>query len=370
MKNTMTGHPLHGKVIRILTLLLLAIMLHIGVLHWSAQYLGDAATTSRTIDMTLASVPLPEEPVRLPVATAPNSKPNKPATARPRQTSPTPSDNIADVTTPDTNNANASVNETPGNASDKSDAAGEGSGQEGIYYKAAPPPSATLSYDVIAIQHDVVNPYYGFSKIAWTNQGDAYAIRGDATALFFTLLSFRSHGTLGDTGLAPETYSEKPIRKKERQVYFQWQDKELRFSETDKKMPLSGGEQDRASIVWQLSAIGRGDPARFYPGAIIDIFVVGIKEGELWRLQVIGQETLSTGEGELTTWHVVRQPKPGSYEQRIDIWLALEKEWYPARIRYTEPNEDFLEMNLSGIATSRGNPQDSTPVTTNEVIAP
>jgi hypothetical protein len=55
------------------------------------------------------------------------------------------------------------------------------------------------------------------------------------------------------------------------------------------------------------------------------------------------------GTGKTNAWHVVRIPRPGSYDQKIDIWLAPQQGWYPVKIRYTETNGDFLDMSLSNV---------------------
>jgi hypothetical protein len=51
----------------------------------------------------------------------------------------------------------------------------------------------------------------------------------------------------------------------------------------------------------------------------------------------------------MTTWHVVRMPKPGSYDQKLDFWLAPQHEWYPVKLRYTETNGDYLDLSLSAM---------------------
>jgi len=51
----------------------------------------------------------------------------------------------------------------------------------------------------------------------------------------------------------------------------------------------------------------------------------------------------------MTAWHLLRAPLAGSYDQKIDIWLAPEHEWYPVKLRYTERNGDYLDLLLSNI---------------------
>ena len=121
----------------------------------------------------------------------------------------------------------------------------------------------------------------------------------------------------------------------------------ISFSSSTTTYPLVGGEQDRASLIWQLAAIGRGDSTKFNPGATIDLFVAGVRDGEVWRMQVVGQEEMQLPAGKMQVWHVVRQPRPGSYDQQLDIWFAPGLEWYPVRLRFTETNGDYLDLSLS-----------------------
>ena len=43
----------------------------------------------------------------------------------------------------------------------------------------------------------------------------------------------------------------------------------------------------------------------------------------------------------------MRIPRQGSYDQKLDIWLAPQQGWYPVKLRYTETNGDYLDMALS-----------------------
>ena len=56
--------------------------------------------------------------------------------------------------------------------------------------------------------------------------------------------------------------------------------------------------------------------------------------------------------GTLQTWHLVRIPKPGSFDDRVDIWLAPQHEWYPVKVRYTDlrPEGDYIDLALSALS--------------------
>ncbi|MFC6518880.1 DUF3108 domain-containing protein [Undibacterium arcticum] len=120
-------------------------------------------------------------------------------------------------------------------------------------------------------------------------------------------------------------------------------------SASTKSYPRQGGEQDRASIIWQLAGIGRADASVFAPGAEIDLFVAGARDGQVWRIQVVGQEQIETGTGKTVAWHVTRAPDPGSYDKSIDIWLAPQQDWYPVKLRETDKNGDYLDLSLSSL---------------------
>jgi hypothetical protein len=214
-------------------------------------------------------------------------------------------------------------------------------------YKVDPPPSVELKYDVQALRDGQI--VFGHGKLGWQAQGNHYVASGEAGVLFFTVLNFKSEGAIDEFGVAPILYSEKRFRKSETNTHFHRERNTISFSASEKSYPRSGGEQDRASIIWQLAGIGRGDPGKFLPGAEIRIFVAGVRDAETWQIQVIGQEEIEIGVGRANTWHVARAPRAGSYDQQIDIWLAPQQEWYPVKIRYTEKNGDYLDLALSNV---------------------
>jgi hypothetical protein len=215
-------------------------------------------------------------------------------------------------------------------------------------FHVSPPPSAELQYDVRKVPREG-NPIYGHSRIAWRVDGDRYVIDGEVGVLFITAMTFKSEGMIDEHGVSPVIYSEKRFRRSETATHFQRERNTISFSASEQTYPRQGGEQDRASIVWQLAGIGRGDSAKFVPDAEIDVFVAGIRDGEVWRIHVIGEEEIDTGSGKTKAWHVMRMPRPGSYDQKLDIWLAPESGWYPVKIRYTETNGDYLDMSVSNL---------------------
>ncbi|HWX01118.1 DUF3108 domain-containing protein, partial [Collimonas sp.] len=79
------------------------------------------------------------------------------------------------------------------------------------------------------------------------------------------------------------------------------------------------------------------------------LFVAGPLDAETWRMQIVGQEQIDVDGDQRTAWHVIRIPEPGSHEQRLDIWLSPQQEWYPVKLRFTETDGDYLDMSLSNL---------------------
>lgn len=216
-----------------------------------------------------------------------------------------------------------------------------------VRYAVSPPPPAALKYDVQALREG--QKVYGSGTIRWQTDGNSYRVSGEAGVLFFTVLNFSSEGLLDADGIAPVLYTEKRFRKAATNTHFQRERNSISFSASTASYPRHGGEQDRASVIWQLAGIGRGDSARFAPGAEIDLFVAGVRDAETWRIRVIGQESIALPAGATVAWHVLRVPRAGSFEQQLDIWLDPQREWYPVRLRYTDNNGDYLDMAASEI---------------------
>lgn len=214
-------------------------------------------------------------------------------------------------------------------------------------YQVRPPPSVDLKYEVRALRQG--KEVFGNGRIVWHADGQRYRIDGEAGVLFFTVLRFQSQGGFDEFGVAPQSYVEKRMRKDETVTRFEASPGSIRFSASTASYPRSGGEQDRASIVWQLASIGLGDPAQYAPGAQLRVFVAGVRDAEPWLIRVIGQERIDTPAGAMQAWHVSRVPLPGSRDQKLDIWLAPGHSWYPVRLRFTEASGEYLELAVSAL---------------------
>ncbi len=348
--------PLRRTSLRWLLVLGISILLHVIVIGRITELIRLPAPTPPSVADVMAATLLVPPPAK-PAAPKPAAKPRPkrkahPHPAPPKIELPPQPASVAEPVAMET----PSTDVATGDAASGTDTAaeektGEDEKADGAHYRIDLPPSAELKYDVQKTPFEG-QPTYGSGTINWQVKGDRYTVDGDFGVLFITALRFKSLGTIEDVGIVPELYSEKRFRKSETNTHFHRERNTISFSASTKTYPRVGGEQDRASIIWQLAGIGRGDTAQFVPGAAIELVVAGTRDAEPWQIQIIGLEDIQIDGQTISAWHVARAPRARSHDQKLDIWLAPQLQWYPVRLRYTEPNGDYLDMTLTGLNVS------------------
>lgn len=213
----------------------------------------------------------------------------------------------------------------------------------------SPPPSAQLHYQIRAdIRGLSVD---GTGQIDWSHEAKQYQLQFETrTPLTGTLLLEKSEGSLDRSGLAPSQFMIKRFRKDPVTVVFDRSSGQLKFAGDVPPRKLDGSEQDRVSVLWQLLSMARAKPATISIGTTLRFFVVGHRGGETWAFQVQEKQRLRTRLGELDTVHLVHQPNDPASAPQVDIWLAPSQEWFPVRIRFSEPGGDTIEQTIDRIA--------------------
>ena len=127
-------------------------------------------------------------------------------------------------------------------------------------------PSADLSYRIEARKKGI--SLSGDALVSWRADAARYSVSSTARAqILGKILDNRSEGIIDAFGVAPTVFREKRFRKPESTATFDRNAKTMSFNDPGQRYRLTGGEQDRASIQWQLVAIARGAPDRFVPGS-------------------------------------------------------------------------------------------------------
>ena len=209
------------------------------------------------------------------------------------------------------------------------------------------PPSAELRYNALAAQG--ARSLSGSGNIVWQHDGQSYTLKGEASALLLSLLSYQSSGQLSKAGILPDLYYEKRIGKSATQTHFVRERKTISFSASTATYEIQGGEQDRGSVIWQLVGIARGDPTKLEPGLMFETVIAGSKAADRWRVQVSSKESLTLTDGTITAWHFSLTPAVSSFDYQIDLWLSPEKDWYPVKIMYANRAGANLTMTLEKI---------------------
>ncbi|WP_399685134.1 DUF3108 domain-containing protein [Xenophilus sp.] len=242
----------------------------------------------------------------------------------------------------------------PAAASGQGEASGEtgAGGTPGATRALQVPGSVTLDFAVTGQQGP--QPLSGvFGELVWLQDGGQYNARLSLKMLFRTLRAQTSVGRVGPDGIEPLRFSDR--RKSEVATHFVREGPgagEIVFSSSNQRVPLAPGAQDRLSVVMQIVALLAGDPAAYPAGSRIAMQTAGPRDAETWTFTVDGDETLDMPAGHYQARKLTRLPRK-EMDQKIELWLAPEIGWLPVRIRQTQPDGDFADMQLRGMGAPR-----------------
>ncbi len=211
------------------------------------------------------------------------------------------------------------------------------------------PPPADISYALNA-QHGGIG-LKGESLITWRTADGKYEVAVEARVpLIGKLTEYRSHGVIDSFGLAPDEFYEKRFRKDATTTRFDRGASTIDLVEAKEPYAMKGGEQDRASVTWQLASVARAaGEARFKPGSEWRFVVAGRRDAEPWTFKVVKREKIQTALGELDTLLVTRAPRGEGRNDGIDIWLAPSQEWYPVKLRFRDDERETIEQTVTKI---------------------
>ena len=198
------------------------------------------------------------------------------------------------------------------------------------------PGSVKLVYKVEANKF----PYSLNGELLWSHVGDHY-LASLSFGAFGQTRTQTSRGQIGAQGLAPARFSDK--FRSEVAAHFNQDQAKVTFSANTPDAPLLSGAQDRLSVLIQLAALVASAPERFEAGTTLTIQTIGPRDADLWLFTVGEMETLVMPGGTVQGLKLTRSPRQ-PYDQRVDIWLAPQLGYLPARIRITEANGDYIDQ--------------------------
>jgi hypothetical protein len=358
----------------------LTILLHVLVFVWFARQMGQVPDPSARTGRAPITAELVEAPQPRPLPPVP---PPQPALAQPPlpEVDPEPvvpapgpgapdivltpeSDGIAAADAPGQQTgqggAPAGAGTVQSRQDEKQDAAPQAQAEavqtpqpaapEARRYQVDMPPSADIMLDVARTDANGTK-WSGDALLSWRVTPSGYRVKVEAgirvVFAHVNLLTLTSEGTVGDEGFVPTLMTEKRRGRAMTATHFNRQEGTLTFSASSLKYPLVPGAQDKASVPLQLTAIARGDSKQL--SGNIDILVGEDRDASVFTFTVAGQEQIDTPLGRIATWHLVRPPKPGSYNSRLELWLAPGHGWYPVQIRNVEASGAVTTQTASKI---------------------
>ncbi len=178
-------------------------------------------------------------------------------------------------------------------------------------------------------------------QLSWLTQASGFI------ALLLPDLLQTSEGLLTKTGLQPANYLYKFGNKadKTRTANFDWQAKKvvLQTSKETLTEDLPEGTQDLLSFMYQFMYVE--------PLHKMEIHIATGKKLTTYDYSFEGEENINSTLGELKTIHITHSGNDD--EERIELWLALNYQYVPVKIRKTEKNGKVYELVATRINTNR-----------------
>jgi len=201
------------------------------------------------------------------------------------------------------------------------------------------PGSIRLSFNAVGKRGRL--EYKAMGDMTWLHDGDSYDMRMEMGDWLIGKRVLSSTGKLTASGLAPTRFSDR--FRSERAAHFDRQQGRIVFSANTPQAVLMPGAQDQLSIFAQLAALVAGDPLAFPIGTMLTIQTAGPRDAEPWVFTVEREEMLYLPGGQVPALKLVRLPNK-DYGQKVELWLAPELGFLPARIRIAFENGDYLDQ--------------------------
>jgi Protein of unknown function (DUF3108) len=206
------------------------------------------------------------------------------------------------------------------------------------------PPSGRFGYAATSLKGG--QPLSGSGTLQWSSDGKDYQLQLEVPFLFVTARRQSSVGTLSADGLMPARFTDKGINRSEVAAHFNREGlANITFSGNQPSAPLMRGAQDRLSVLVQLAGMAAGKPERFAPGASISVQVASTEEADVWLFNVEAKEAVQVPAGSTIALHLVRSPRR-EFDARLEVWMAPSLGYLPVRIKQTEQNGNYTDLQL------------------------
>ncbi|PKO90993.1 MAG: DUF3108 domain-containing protein [Betaproteobacteria bacterium HGW-Betaproteobacteria-1] len=191
----------------------------------------------------------------------------------------------------------------------------------------------------------------GQSKVRYEARGDGtYLLVSESEAKGFaswfisgTLLQ-RSEGLVTEYGLQPHSFLyQYGKRNKTQQAVLDWEQGRitLETEKGSKSSRLPAGTQDLMSFMYQFMYVP--------PLREMLLNITNGKRLKAYSYSFVGEEDLSTKMGVMRVMHIENINDDG--DEKTELWLALEYNYLPVKIRKTEEDGSVIEQVITSINT-------------------
>jgi hypothetical protein len=208
------------------------------------------------------------------------------------------------------------------------------------------PGSVQLRYELSGRSRGI--QYSADGELSWQQDSQHYEARMVISGVWMLRPRvMTSVGELGEQGVVPRRFSDKV--RSEQATHFQPERGRVVFSSNAPEAAWQTGTQDRVSLFFQLAGLLAAEPARYPPGAQVQMPIAGTRELNTWTFNVTGTPTLELPFGLHETLALRREPRR-DHDQTIEIWFAPALGYLPARIRITQANGDVIDQKLAAVS--------------------
>ncbi|MBL8511230.1 MAG: DUF3108 domain-containing protein [Betaproteobacteria bacterium] len=176
----------------------------------------------------------------------------------------------------------------------------------------------------------------GSAELAWSKQGNQYDITSSVRAtgvagLFVGKIRQSSRGEITPQGLKPTAFSMQRGKAEAENADFLYTDKVLRLTRHQElhTLPLPARIQDMQSFLFQLAF----DVPRLQPNEThLTVLVTNARKVYRYEFKLLGEETLTTPLGPLTTLHLLSEAaRP---EDAYEVWLSRDHWYLPVKLKF------------------------------------
>lgn len=203
------------------------------------------------------------------------------------------------------------------------------------------PPSRRLGFTVTGKAKGF--SYSAMAELLWEHDSTSYRAQQELKVLFLGSRSQTSVGSITEWGLQPRRFGDRA--RTERAAHFDFAAGRVTFSANSPAVAIAPGAQDRLSVFLQLASMMAGAPDRYPTGTEIAMNTISARSADVWTFTVQAEQTLELPAGSMAAIPLERLPRR-EYDQKAQVWLAPSLGYLPVRIRLTEANGDFAELNL------------------------